>query len=169
MAAFLPPAPRPPSMQLDPELVAFTQQGVSMHVASCSADGVASLCRPVGIRISGDRDRVTVLLLASQAGELLADFGTNGRVALVVTLPTTHRTVQLKGDDAALEPLQDGDHALVARYREAFVAELAKMGFDSSRPQALLAGARGDLVAVAFTVRALFNQTPGPAAGARLS
>jgi hypothetical protein len=158
-----------PPIALDPELVAFMQGGVSMHAASRDAQLVPNLSRPLALRVCADRTRVAVLLLASHSGAMLADFEANGQIALAVTLPSTHRTVQLKGTDAALEPLQDGDHALVARYREAFVADLGKIGYAATLPQTLLAGGRADVVAVGFTVSAVFTQTPGPAAGTRLS
>jgi hypothetical protein len=155
---------------IDAELASFIESGgVSMHAASRDAANVANLARPLGCRVSPDRTRVTVLLLASHAGAMLADFRANHRIALVVTLPSTHRTVQLKGDDAAIEPLHDGDHARVARHREGFVRELASLGYDGSLAEILLSGARGDLVAVGFTVGAVFNQTPGPAAGTPLA
>lgn len=155
---------------IDAELAAFIQgNGTSMHAASRDAANVANLARPLACRVSPDRTRVTVLLLASHAGAMLADYRANRRIALVVTLPSTHRTVQLKGDDAAIEPLQDGDHALIERHREGFVRELTGMGYDGSLPQILLSGGRGDVVAVGFTVGAVFNQTPGPAAGTPLA
>jgi hypothetical protein len=153
---------------LDTELVAFMQGGVSMHAASRDARNVANLSRGLGVRISSDRTRVTVFLLASHSGAMLADFRANGRIALVVTLPSTHRTVQLKGEDAAIEPLQEGDHILIARQREAFVQDLVSMGYPMPLGDLLLAGSRGDVVAVGFTVTAAFIQTPGPSAGAPL-
>jgi hypothetical protein len=155
---------------IDAELASFIESGgVSMHAASRDAANVANLARPLACRVSADRTRVTVLLLASHAGAMLADYRSNRRIALVVTLPSTHRTVQLKGDDAAVEPLQDGDHALIARHREGFVRELTSLGYNGALAEILLAGARGDVVAVGFTVGAVFNQTPGPAAGTPLA
>lgn len=161
------PAAQP--IALDPELVAFTQGGVSMHAASRDASNVAQLSRALGIRISADRTRVTVFLLASHSGQMLADYRANGEIALVITLPSTHRTVQLKGTDAAVVALEDGDHILIAQNRERFLAELAGIGYNPGLPKMLLAGSRGDVVAVAFTVTAAFTQTPGPAAGQPLA
>ena len=161
------PDPTPP-VTLDAELVAFMQGGVSMHAASRDARNVPNLSRGLGLRISSDRTRVTVFLLASHSGAMLADFNANGRIALVVTLPSTHRTVQLKGEDASIEPLQEGDHILIARQREAFVKDLVGMGYATPLGDLLLAGSRGDVVAVGFTVTAAFIQTPGPSAGAPL-
>lgn len=154
---------------LDPELAAFVQGGgVSMHAASRDANNVASLSRGLGCRVSPDGTRVRVFLLASHSGQMLADYRDNHAIALVVTLPSTHRTVQLKGEDAAVEPLQDGDYAYIAKQREGFVRELTDLGYAAKLPEKLLEGARGDVVAVGFTVSAIFNQTPGPAAGAVL-
>jgi len=151
---------------LDEELVAFLESDhVSMHAASRDAANVANLARPLGCRVSSDRSRVTAFLLASHAGAMLADYRANGAIALVVTLPSTHRTVQLKGQDAAVEPLRDDDHARIARHREGFVRELTSLGYEGSLPGMLLAGAREDIVAVGFTVCAAFIQPPGPAAG----
>ena len=163
------PMTAPATIALDPELVAFLQGPVSMHAASRDAANLPSLSRVLGSRVSADRTRVTVFLLASHSGQMLADFRANGLVAVVMSLPSTHRTVQLKGRDAALEPLQDGDHILIARYREAFVKELTGLGYSPSLPDLLWAGARGDVVAVTFTVSAAFIQTPGPTAGTPLS
>lgn len=157
------------AVALDAETVAFMGGGVSMHAASRDAANVPSLSRPLGCRVSADRTRVTVFLLASHSGAMLADFRANGRIAVVVTLPSTHRTIQLKGEDAAVEPLRDGDHILIARTREAFMRDLEAMGYHRSLPETLLEGQRGDVVAVGFTICAAFTQTPGPTAGAPLT
>jgi hypothetical protein len=143
--------------------------GVSMHVASRDAACMPTLSRPLGVRISNEHSRVTVILLASHSEAMLADFQANGEIALVVTLPSSHRTIQLKGNDARAEPLAQGDPEIVERTRAAFTRELVAMGWDRSLPETLLAGARADMVAVSFTVRAMFTQTPGPNAGARIS
>ena len=157
----MPPAP----VALDPEIVRFMAGGISMHAASRDAGCVANLSRPLGIRVSDDRTRVTVFLLASHSGAMLANFRENGRIAVVVTQPSTHRTIQLKGEDAAVEPLQEGDHILIARKREAFARELEGMGYRRELALTLLEGARGDIIAVGFTITAAFIQTPGPTAG----
>jgi hypothetical protein len=154
---------------LDVDTVRFMGGGVSMHAASRDESRVANLSRPVGSRVSADRTRVTVFLLASHAGAMLADFRANGRIALVISQPSTHRTIQLKGDDAAVEPLQDGDHIVIARMREAFVRELGSIGYATTLPSTLLEATRGDIVAVGFTVCAAFLQTPGPTAGQPLT
>lgn len=156
------------AIALDAELAAFVQGPVSIHAASRDARNVPNLARALGCRVSPDRRRITVFLQASHGATMLADFRDNGAIALAVTLPSTHRTVQLKGDDARLEPLQDDDAVRIARYREGFTQEIAGIGYEPILPRTLLAGPRSDFVAVTFTVSAAFVQTPGPGAGAAL-
>lgn len=123
----------------------------------------------MGCRLSADRTRLTVFLLASHSGAMLADYRANGQIAVVITLPSTHRTIQLKGTDAGVEPLQEGDHALIARNRRGFVKELGRLGWEAALPETLVAAARGDVVAIGFTITAAFVQTPGPTAGTPLA
>src|SRR6476469_7906872 len=157
-----PPAYHPGTLRspvvLAVDTVRFMRGGVSMHAASRDGDKVANLSRPVGSRVSADRTRVTVFLLASHSGAMLADFRANGRIALVISQPSTHRTIQLKGEDAAVEPLQEKDYVLIARMREAFVRELGSIGYATTLPSTLLEATRGDVVAVGFTVCAAFLQ-----------
>jgi hypothetical protein len=156
------------AIALDAELADFIQGAVSLHAASRDARNVPNLARAVGCRVSADGRRVTLFLQASHCATMLADFRDNGAVALVASLPRTHRTVQLKGSDAAIEALRDDDAVRVARYREAFAAQLSGLGYDADIPRTLLSGPRSDFVAVSFTVSAAFVQTPGPGAGSVL-
>lgn len=154
---------------IDEELAAFLQSGMSLHVASRGAGLEPRVARAVGCRVSPDRRLVTVFVLASQAGPLLGDFAANGDIAFVASYPSTHRTVQLKGRDARPVPLDPADESLVARQADAFVADLAKLGYEEALPRSLLAGECADVVAVAFTPLQAFAQTPGPGAGAPLA
>ena len=114
------------------------------------------------------------LLLAAQAeldqpgaytAGVLADIRQNHRVAAVFALPSSHRTVQLKGEDARVLPFDPADHAIVARHLETFVAELAHLGIPEAIIRTVYGCPGSDLVAVAFTPCAAFSQTPGPRAG----
>lgn len=153
---------------LDAELAAFLEGGVSIHAASRDAQCVPHLSRAIGCRVDPGRRRVTLFLVASQSGAVLADCRANGAVAAVFSLPTTHRTVQLKGSDAALAEVGEADLVRIARYREAWIDQLAALGFDRAIPRTIASGSRGDIVALTFTVSAAFVQTPGPSAGTRL-
>ncbi len=150
---------------VDENLARFLCGGVSITAGGRGPDGLPELSRAVGCRVSADRRRVTVFFLASQSAGLLAGIRANGALAVVYSLPSTHRTVQLKGDDAAVEALQPGDAKVVAGYRRAFAGSLTDLGYAAGLPEALLGGDLADCVAVSFTPVAASLQTPGPAAG----
>ncbi len=150
---------------LDADNARFIGGGVSIIVSSRNAANLPELVRAHGCRVSRDRRRVRLFLQAGQARALLADIRQNGRVAVVFTRPTTHRSLQLKGNDAALVRLRPDDAARVAAYRGAMVTELEGTGISEALTRALLAGGDDGLVAVEFTPVAAFVQTPGPDAG----
>lgn len=143
--------------------------GVSVIVASRNARRVPSNVRGIACRVSADRRRVTVILRRSQSAQLLEDIQRSGCVAVCFTQPTTHRTIQLKAEDAVIEPAQAGDVALAERFIAGFHRELGPLGYSEDFVRALLGYAADDLLAVGFSPSAVFGQTPGPRAGERLS
>lgn len=157
----------PLSTLLDDEHLSFIQGPVSIIAATAGAGGTPRLARACGCRIDGSR--IVILLGASQAGALLEDLQANGRIAVVFSRPTSHRTLQLKGSDASVAASTEEAPSLVERYRAMMTTELVPLGHDSSFVGALLTAGLTDLVAVAFTPRAAFSQTPGPGAGTPLS
>jgi hypothetical protein len=157
-----------PAPSFDDAHAAFMQGGVSVHVASRSPANVPSVARALGCRIAPDRTRVTVFLSAAQAHELVADLRTSRMAAAVFSRPSTHQTIQIKGDDATVGPLADGDLARIAAYADALVRDLQSLGYSEAFGRALVDFRPADLVAVAFTPKAAFQQTPGPRAGAPL-
>ncbi|HSD55481.1 MAG TPA: hypothetical protein VLC47_15045 [Burkholderiales bacterium] len=56
---------------------------------------------------------------------LLRDLRDTGTIAAVFTQPSTRRTIQLKGTDAASGPLEPGDTALIEANIAALVRDMA--------------------------------------------
>jgi hypothetical protein len=157
---------RPPLA--DEASFALLRTGFMVTVASRDAAHIPSVARALGCRVSPDRTRVTVVLLASQSAALLADLRATGVIAVVFTQPSTHRTIQLKGSDATVGAPEPGAQALVEANAAAALADLALAGYPESFARTLFALDPPDLVAVGFTPTAAFFQTPGPQAGKRL-
>jgi hypothetical protein len=155
---------------LDEANAVFIQERVSVNVASRNADNIPSLTRALGCRVSPDRQRVTVFVSAAQSEALLRDLREHRAIAVVFSRPSTHQTLQLKGDDAVIGPLEAGDDAIVTAASASFVGELTRIGYTERYSQAVAAGlaAGPDAVSVTFTPTAAFDQTPGPGAGQRL-
>jgi hypothetical protein len=157
--------PRP---LFDAELAAFMQGGISLNIGACGADLRPSVARAVGCRIAQDRRTVRILVSQVQAAPVLEHVRATGALAAVFSEPATHRTVQLKGVDASVEPAGAADLGAAATYRQAFIDHLEPLGYAPALIGALLACPDADLVAVRFTPMAAFSQTPGPDAGRAL-
>lgn len=153
---------------LDAEQAAFVQGGVSILAAGRDAGNLPRLARAFGCRVSEDRRTVTVLLARYQSAGLLAAMRANRAIAVAYTLPSTHRSLQLKGDDATIGPIMPGDVEYARAYAESFVAELVSLGYTEALCRAFLWLDPGELVGVSFTPSVAFDQTPGPRAGERI-
>ena len=159
-----------PAPLLDAEHAGFVvQPGISMTVASTGAGKLPQLGRALGCRVAPGGARVTVILPGDQLPALVAALRASRAIAVVFSQPSTHRTIQLKGQDAVLEPLAPEDDALCATWAEGFVAALAPYGIDEPLVRAFLWCEPAARVAVSFTPCAAFQQTPGPRAGAPLA
>lgn len=153
---------------LDETHAAFIQHGVAITVGARDADNVATLTRALGCRVSADRRMVTVFVSVARAQSLLDDVRANGAIAVVITRPSTHQTIQLKGTDAVISPIEDGDRATIAACVESFVEDITGIGYREDFARIVLSGIDEEVIAVTFTPTAAFAQTPGPGAGARL-
>jgi hypothetical protein len=154
---------------LDAEHAAFVLlPGISMTAASRSAGNRPVLGRAVGCRVAPDRSRVAVLIPADQNAALVDALRDSRAIAVVFSQPSTHRTIQLKGTDAAIEAPAADDRQRALSWTQGFVAELGAMGYAESMINAFLWCDPQALVAVSFTPCSAFQQTPGPGAGAPL-
>jgi hypothetical protein len=147
------------------EQATFICGAVGMSAATCRPGALPNIARAVGCRVSADHRVLTLLLAATPGAAVLDDIRRSGAIAVVFSQPSTLRTLQLKGIDARIVPLEPGDAAVVARYSAGFVAHLAEFGYAEALIGALLACELDDVAAVQFTITGAFSQTPGPHAG----
>ena len=153
---------------LDAATAAFICSGISINAASARPGALPSMARATGCRVSADARTVTLLFASTPAAALLEDLRRGGAIAVVFSEPSTHRTLQLKGEDARIVPPEPGDERLVAGYVATFADGLVQLGYPGEVLRAVLAHDPGDLVAVQITPQAAFSQTPGPGAGTPL-
>lgn len=153
---------------IEPQRIAFLEGGMSIVACSRGADGWPALARASGCRVSAGGARLTLFFAASRSGELLDAVRTTRVVAAVFNEPATHRSVQFKGIDGAVEALQEGDDLLVSGYADAFAAAIAPLGHPAALAHAMVHSAAEDIVAVSFSPLKGFDQTPGPRAGSPL-
>ncbi|HCT40940.1 MAG TPA: hypothetical protein DF427_07175 [Moraxellaceae bacterium] len=146
----------------------FMQGGVSISVASRDRRFVPSLARSAGCRLSADRQQVTVLVLRSQARQLLQDITDTGAIAVVFSEPSTHRTIQLKGLDASVHEALPADTSVADEHRAAFASDIVPLGYVRELAYAIHGFTLDDMQAITFTPTDIFQQTPGPGAGVRM-
>jgi hypothetical protein len=157
------PAPAARAL-IDAELARFLEGAVSIIVASRDATNQPELVRAHGCRVARDRRRLWLFLAAAQAAALLEDVRRNGWVAVVFTEPSTHRSLQIKGEGARIRRLRADEAACMDSYRDAMVVQLGKIGISEAVTRALLAPI-GESVALELVPAQAFVQTPGPGAG----
>jgi hypothetical protein len=150
---------------LDAEDAAFVVGGVTISVASRDDACLPSVGRALGCRVTTDRTRVTLFLARKPNASLLADLMRSGAVSACFSQPSTHRTIQLKGSDASVGPVDARDLTLVRVQIDAKVAELVPLGYAEPLVRNVFSGEANDMIAVTFTPSSAFMQTPGPKAG----
>lgn len=138
-----------------------------MNVAGRDAENRPALARGLGIRVSPDRRTLTVFLSETHSSQLLQCLRDNGAIAVAVTRPKTHETLQFKGRVREIRPLSIDDREAMAAYQDSFAEELETLGYRREFTRQLLAGSENG-VAVVFEPTAVFDQTPGPKAGEKL-
>jgi hypothetical protein len=156
-------------VQLTDDQARFLQGRVSIIAASRDVRRVPSVARAGACRVAADRRSITLLLPTLQCRQLLADIATTRALAVVFTEPSTHRTQQFKGSDAHETPVLPGDLELVAAHIQAFADAIMPLGYSRELALSVHDVPEGRLTAVTFGIDAIFDQTPGPRAGAKVS
>ena len=154
---------------LDRDNAAFILTGVSISLASCGPDRLPSMSRGLGCKLVDGGRQVSIFIRRSQSAELLGNIRSSSRVANVFSLPSSNRTLQLKGIDARIVPFAADDVPLIETHIADFLIEVIPLGMSEAVVRALLAYQPDDLVSVVYSPCAAFSQTPGPKAGEPLA
>jgi hypothetical protein len=154
---------------IEPETVAFLESGCAVIVGSVGADGEPRANRGWGITVLPDADdtklRVRVLVDASDP-VVRENLERHGAIAVTAGNVRTLRSTQLKGHARAIEPATAADRDRAARYVAAFVGDVVET--DRTPRELIERMVPADFVACVMEVDELYDQTPGPGAGARL-
>lgn len=156
-----------PATLLTPAHLALVQGPVSINVAARSADLTPHVARALGCRVETGGQTLSLVLSRTTAADVLSCLELSGSIACVFSKPSTHETLQLKGDDARVTECDPSVVMLVQAYRRRFASDLATIGYADAFANAVVA-MMPDLVVVRFTPTAAFEQTPGSKAGQRL-
>jgi hypothetical protein len=151
---------------LSPETTAFVEGGAALIVGTVSADGVPTATRGWGLTVLSAETGACRLLLDSNAEHALANLAATRSIAVTCADVATFYSVQLKGEIVLLEPPTDADRERSNDYVDAFFGAVIRT---DGRDLASLHQLRpNDIVASIVRFAEIFDQTPGPGAGAAL-
>jgi hypothetical protein len=158
-------------VSVDDPLKAFLESGVSVLVGTRDSGLNPEITRAWGPRVSKDRKIVRLCVPHATSRKTLENLKENGLIAVSFSLPTTYKTVQLKGHYIETVEPNAADVRAVERHRETFCGLIEGLGVArhllDSFWQAELATSP-NLVAIRFHPDEIFDQTPGPKAGSRI-
>lgn len=149
-----------------PRLQEWLQPGASIIVATADAEGVPAACRGIAIAAGKEPDTLIVYLSAATAHEALANIATTRRMAVAASHPLSHRTVQVKGVTRGVKLAPAADEPFVRQRWDAFAGVLDEIGMPR---RIVLGAAHWPAFAVEMSIEQIFDQTPGPNAGALLT
>ena len=164
-----------------PEDIVRFLDGATVGFAATRDDKLVPLVHfTVGWTVGEDRQTITCLFAAPYGERLIPSLEDNGRFSLTVLGSASgprasnppnpgvdfHECYQFKGDYVASCPANEGDLALVKRKREQFKALFQPLFGFSDR--ACNERFRSPVLAMTFRVEEIYDQTPGPGAGARM-
>jgi hypothetical protein len=152
-------------VRVDDDVAEFIGGGVAAIVATRDDELRPQIARAWGIHVSADGAELTLCVEAAAGSRTRANLEARHSVAATFSLPTTYRTVQIKGDVVALaEPTAEQLEA-VEEHLAAFSRDVEQVGMPADSGWRLI---DRRLAAVTVAVRELYDQTPGPNAGAPL-
>jgi hypothetical protein len=153
------------------ELKSFLESGVSVVMGTRDADLVPEITRAWGLMVSKDRRSISLCVPLATSQKTLDNLVANGLMTVCCTLPTSYKTVQMKGQWIATADPSRADLAVVERHREAFGRLNNRIGFPRQQSEIFW---RRELetspvfIKLRFVPEQIFDQTPGPDAGAPL-
>jgi hypothetical protein len=157
------------AVAIDDALKAFIESGVSVVVGTHDEGLVPEIVRAWGPHVNHDRRSLRMCVPEATSVRTRTNLVGNGRIAAAFSLPSNYQTVQIKGRHLRTTTPSVEDLLGMDRHREAFADVNESIGVSRSRVEAFwrreLAGSTL-FVTIHFVVHAIFDQTPGPAAGA---
>lgn len=153
------------------ELKAFLESGVSVVVGTHDADLVPEITRAWGLLVSKDRKNISLCVPLATSHKTFDNLAGNGQMTVCCSLPTSYKTVQLKGQCLATAEPNRADVAAVERHREAFGRLNKRIGFSRRNSETFWRRELETspvLVKLRFVPEQIFDQTPGPDAGSSL-
>ena len=150
---------------IDDTAAALLGSTASLIVGGVGPDNTPSALRGWGAPLSHDRGTLRFLLTAGDRAR--DDLAPGRRLEVTATPFTTLRSVQVKGRTLSIEDATAQDRIRFDCYAGEVVPRIAEL--DDMPEEVVVRFLPHDVVACTLVVEAVFDQTPGPDAGAQLA
>ena len=147
-------------------LQSWLEGGISVIVGTADADKVPTCCRGIAVATKDNFETITVYVPAATGQEIIANVATTRRVAVGLTIPRTHGSIQIKGVSRGVRLAPASDEGFLRTRLHQFADALAEFGMPRNVVQRFT---HWPAFAIDVTVEEVFDQTPGPKAGQPLA
>lgn len=150
---------------IDRTLAAFLEEGVGIHIATRNEALQPNGARAIAVRVEPDGAHLVVYVARVAAARILPDLESNGQAAVGFGRPVDDRACQVKGVFAGVRDATEDERPQVLAQWDGFLGSLEKIGIPRAATRTWVTW---PAVAIRLRANALFDQTPGPDAGAPL-
>ncbi|MFN8095719.1 MAG: pyridoxamine 5'-phosphate oxidase family protein [Vicinamibacteria bacterium] len=150
-------------MLSDDVILRHLEPGRSILVGTVDPSGWPAACRGLCLVVDDDRQGFTVYVPVATGAETVANIASNGRVAVAATEPASHTSIQLKGRTRAVRVARSDEEERVRLSLDRFADSLDLVGLPRGVTRTMTCW---PAFAIEVAVEAVFDQTPGPRAGA---
>jgi len=151
---------------IDEQLASFVEEGIFIALATRNATLEPNGARVVAARVDDGGTHLVLFLTPVAAREVLPDLESTGQAAVCFARPPDERACQIKGEFAGVRDATEDERAMVQGQWDRWLDRLTTIGFSRAT---YAHWPSWPCVAMRVRVTAIFNQTPGPGAGAPLS
>ena len=148
------------------ELAAFLQEGVGIHIGTRNAALEPNGSRALAVKVEEDGRHLVVYVARVAAERLLPDLQANGQAAVGFGRPIDDRACQVKGLFLGARAATEAERPAVSAQWDRFLGSLEQIGIPRAASRTWVTW---PAVAIRMRANALFNQTPGPDAGAPIA
>src|SRR4051812_11746670 len=151
---------------IDVELGAFLEQGVGIHIGTRNEHLHPNGARGVAAKVERGGSHLVVYVAEMAAARLLTDLESNGQAAVVFGRPEDDRSCQVKGMVIDMRPATDAERPMLEKQWDGFLDQLEKIGIPRVSATNWITW---PALAIRLKVTTIFEQTPGPRAGAQIA
>lgn len=147
-------------------LAAFLEEGVGIHIATRNETLQPNGARAIAVHVEPGGKYLEVYVSRVAAVRIVPDLESNGQAAVGFGRPIDDRACQVKGVFEGLRDATEAERPAVLAQWDRFLGSLEQIGIPRVATRTWITW---PAVAIRLRVTALFNQTPGPGAGAPLT